>query len=171
MKRYVAVIAQLSALVVAGGVLCPALAALAAPASVAATTAAASAASSPAGMLQVTFGLLLVVGLLFAVTWSLKKMGAGKHAAAGAVKVVGGVSVGNRERILVVEVADQWIVVGVAPGAITALSTMPKQAGLDLSPPRPLAKNFSTWLKQTIEQRNAAGRTEGSIKTNSENAN
>ena len=110
---------------------------------------------SPAGMVQVTFGLLVVVGLLFAVMWSLKKMGAGKHAPAGAVKVVGGVSVGNRERILVVEVADQWIVVGVTPTTISALSTMPRQVGLDLSPSAPLAKNFSVWLKQTIDKRNA----------------
>ena len=127
----------------------------------------AAAAPSPAGMLQVTFGLLLVVGLLFTVAWSMKKMGAGKHAAAGAVKVVGGVSVGNRERILVVEVADQWIVVGVAAGSITALSTMPKQVGVELSPPLPLAKNFSAWLKQTIEQRHASA----SLKTDPENAN
>ncbi|MDP9108254.1 MAG: flagellar biosynthetic protein FliO [Pseudomonadota bacterium] len=115
----------------------------------------AAAAPSPAGMLQVTFGLLVVVGLLFAVMWSLKKMGAGKHAPAGAVKVVGGVSVGNRERILVVEVADQWIVVGVTPTTISALSTMPRQVGVDLSPTAPLAKNFSAWLKQTIDKRNA----------------
>ena len=124
-------------------------------------------APSPAGMLQVTFGLLVVVALLFAVAWSMKKMGAGKFAAAGAVKVVGGVSVGNRERILVVEVADQWIVVGIAPGSITALSTMPKQIGVELSPSLPLAKNFSAWLKQTIEQRQATAR----LNTDSTNAN
>ena len=127
---------------------------------VGAVVAPAPAAPSSAGMLQVTFGLLVVVGLLFAVAWSMKKMGAGKYAAAGAVKVVGGVSIGNRERILVVEVADQWIVVGVTPASITALSTMQKQEGVDLTPQIPLAKNFSVWLKQTIDKRAAlANRT------------
>ncbi|MDY7575009.1 flagellar biosynthetic protein FliO [Actimicrobium sp. CCI2.3] len=116
-----------------------------------ATTAAAS--TSPGNMLQVMVGLMVVLGLLIAVAWSMKKMGAGKHAAAGALKIVGGVSVGNRERILVVEVADQWIVVGVTPTSISALSTMPKQEGIELSPVAPLAKNFSDWLKQTIDKR------------------
>ncbi len=112
-----------------------------------------AAATSPGNMLQVMVGLMVVLGLLIAVAWSMKKMGAGKHAAAGALKIVGGVSVGNRERILVVEVADQWIVVGVTPTSISALSTMPKQEGVELSAVAPLAKNFSDWLKQTIDKR------------------
>ncbi|MGH8809782.1 MAG: FliO/MopB family protein, partial [Noviherbaspirillum sp.] len=73
--------------------------------------------------------------------------------AASTVKVIGGVNVGSRERILVVEVAEQWIVVGVAPGRVNTLSTLPRQ---EIAAPdsAPAAKNFSTWLKQTIEQRN-----------------
>ena len=129
--------------------------AVTAPATVAAT-AAAPASTSPGSMLQVMVGLMLVLGLLIAVAWSMKKMGAGKHAAAGALKIVGGVSVGNRERILVVEVADQWIIVGVTPTSINALSTMPKQEGVELSAVAPLAKNFSDWLKQTIDKRKTA---------------
>ncbi|GAA4015089.1 hypothetical protein GCM10022212_07220 [Actimicrobium antarcticum] len=106
-------------------------------------------------MLQVMVGLLLVLGLLIGITWFMKKMGAGKQTVGGALKIVGGISVGNRERILVVEVADQWIVVGITPTTISALSTMPRQAGVELSPIAPLAKNFSDWLKQTIEKRSA----------------
>ena len=113
-----------------------------------------TAAPSPGGMLQVMVGLLLVLGVLVAVAWSMKKMGAGKHAgAAGAIKIVGGIGVGNRERILVVEVADQWIVVGVTATAISALSTMPKQSGYDASGILP--QNFAGWLKQTIDKRSA----------------
>jgi flagellar protein FliO/FliZ len=70
-----------------------------------------------------------------------------------AAKIVGGVSVGNRERVVVVEVADLWIVVGVAPGRVNALATMPRQktaAGDDA----PAANNFSSWMKQIIEKRN-----------------
>ena len=74
---------------------------------------------------------------------------------ANVARVVGGVNVGNRERVLVVEVADQWIVVGVAPGRVNALSTMPKQDNAPTSQPLPEQKNFATWLKQTIDKRNA----------------
>ncbi|MGI4937782.1 MAG: flagellar biosynthetic protein FliO, partial [Janthinobacterium lividum] len=67
-------------------------------------------------------------------------------------------------------VADQWIVVGVAAGSVTSLATMPRQvptgrnaalgadglpvSGTDSTPGASTA-NFSSWLKQKIDQRNA----------------
>jgi flagellar protein FliO/FliZ len=100
------------------------------------------------------FGLMLVLGLIVCVSWMLKRTGLAPtmHASAAA-KVVGAVSVGNRERIVVVEVADQWIVVGVSPGRVNALTTMPKQESAP-GGAVPVTKNFSSWMKQTIEKRN-----------------
>jgi flagellar protein FliO/FliZ len=115
---------------------------------------AASASASAGSMLQVLFGLVAVLGLLAAGAWTLRRFNGSRTATGAAVKIIGGVSVGNRERILVVEVADQWIVVGVAPGRINTLSTMPRQESAAL-PEAPLpGKNFSAWLKQTIDKRN-----------------
>ena len=119
-------------------------------------TAAPAAPSSPAGMLQVMIGLMLVLGVLVVLAWGMKKISGGKQVGSGAIHIVGGINVGNRERILVVEVANEWIVVGVTATSITALSTMPKQEGVSLSPAMPIAKNFSTWLQQTIDKRNSA---------------
>lgn len=127
---------------------------------------AAAPAAAPAGpsagssSLTMLFGLLLVLGLIVCIAWLLKRSGLtpAMHASAAA-KVVGGVNVGNRERVVVVEIADQWIVVGVAPGRVNALATMPKQESpATLTPPGSAspAKNFSTWMKQTIEKRNAS---------------
>ena len=41
-------------------------------------------------------------------------------------EVIGGSAVGQRERVVLVEVADTWLVIGVAPGHVTALHSMPK---------------------------------------------
>ncbi len=114
--------------------------------------------NAPSGMImQALFGLLVVLGLMAGAAWLLKRFNPIKAGQAGQVRIVGGVSVGGRERVVVVEVADQWIVVGVAPGSVNALSTMPRQelpatgagSGSDHG------RNFSSWLKQSIEQRNA----------------
>jgi flagellar protein FliO/FliZ len=128
----------------------------AAPAVVApATPAPATAApSSAGGLLQVVFGLLVVLGLLAAALWFLKRMGGGRFAPGSVVKIIGGVSVGNRERVMVVEVADQWIVIGVAPGRVSTLASMPRQDA-PAAQAAAGAPNFSAWLKQTIEKRNA----------------
>lgn len=105
-------------------------------------------------LFQALLGLVVVLGILAALAWGIKRTGLAKNTAPSTVKVIGGVSIGNRERILVVEVADQWIVVGVAPGRVNTLSTMPRQIQ-DMNPEQESAgKNFATWLKQTIEKRN-----------------
>jgi len=127
--------------------------AAAAQAPVAAT--ATSAPSSAGSLLQVIFGLLVVLGLLAGALWVLKRVGGGRLAGGSVVKIVGGVSVGNRERVMVIEVADQWIVIGVAPGQVSKLADMPRQEQQQGSAAIPGAPNFSAWLKQTIEKRNA----------------
>ncbi|CAN5235652.1 N/A [soil metagenome] len=114
--------------------------------------------SSAGSLFQVLFGLVVVLALMAAAAWMLKRFGMAKNNIGTSVKIVGGISVGSRERILVVEVADQWIVVGVTPGRISTLSNMPKQElpATQLQAPGaiPDAKNFPSWLKQTIERRN-----------------
>ena len=134
--------------------------------------AAAAAAKAPPGpassLVQVVFGLLLVLGLMVGTVWLMKRMGMAKAGGTQIAKVVGGVSVGNRERVMVVEVGDQWIVVGVAPGRVTPLSTMPRQDVPDLPDLPPLARNFSDWLKQTMDKRNStAGTLPGNTGINS----
>ncbi|NMM28526.1 MAG: flagellar biosynthetic protein FliO [Glaciimonas sp.] len=104
---------------------------------------------------QALLGLLAVLGLMAAAAWLLKRFGGRQFTGNAAVKIVGGVSVGTRERILVVEAGGQWIVVGVTPGRINALATMPRQEMPFDPKSQPITKNFSEWLKQTIEKRNA----------------
>ena len=114
-----------------------------------------SAPSSAGSLLQVIFGLIVVLGLLAGALWILKRVGGGRLAGGQVVKIVGGVSVGNRERVMVVEVADQWIVIGVAPGQVSKLADMPRREQQQGAAALPGAPNFSAWLKQTIEKRNA----------------
>ena len=114
----------------------------------------AAAPASAGSMLQVALGLIIVLGLMAGAAWVLKRMGMAGAAGSSVAKVVGGVNVGNRERVIVVEVADQWIVVGVAPGRVNALTTIPRQESPAAPGNTADAKNFSAWLKQTIDKRN-----------------
>ena len=83
--------------------------------------------SSSGGIFQILFVLILVLGLMVGAAWILKRFNSSGISSPGGIKIIGGVTVGNRERIMVVEVADQWIIVGVTSTNITSLSTMPKQ--------------------------------------------
>jgi flagellar protein FliO/FliZ len=111
--------------------------------------------SSAGGLMQVLFGLVVVLALLAGCAWLLRRVSSSRSLGGANIKIIGGVSVGTRERVIVVEVADQWIVVGVAPGRINALSTMPKQQADAPHIDTPLPRNFSNWLAHTLEKRNA----------------
>jgi flagellar protein FliO/FliZ len=124
------------------------------------------AAATPAGagpaagsLIQTIFALCVVLGLLALLAWFMKRYGPRAQAGSAHVKLVGALNLGGRERIMVVEVGDQWIVVGASPGRVNALATMPRQAEADAGatphPHQPPASSFSEWLKQTIDKRNA----------------
>lgn len=105
-------------------------------------------------LLQVVLGLGVVIALLVGALWLLKRLSAPRGAAAGILRVVAGAAVGPRERIVLVEVGDTWLVVGVAPGQVNALHQLPRQ-GLAADAAAPAGKDFGAWLKQMMERKNA----------------
>ena len=111
-------------------------------------------------LLQTIAALCLVLGLLAALAWGLKRYGPRPVGGAAALRVAGVLSLGGRERIVVVELEQQWIVVGVAPGHVNTLATLPRPDGVSsatlVAGSAPPARTFSDWLKQMIAQRNAS---------------
>ncbi|PWB55335.1 MAG: flagellar biosynthetic protein FliO [Nitrosomonadales bacterium] len=109
------------------------------------------------GVLQVLLGLAIVLGAVAATAWLLKRFAPGQVSAGGGIRLIGGIAVGPKERVVVVEVGETWLVVGVAPGQVTALHNMPRIASLPGN--NALAggdQRFSAWLKDVMSRRNAA---------------
>jgi flagellar protein FliO/FliZ len=113
------------------------------------------AAVAGAGLVQTIFALLVVLAALAALAWFLKRFGPGQASGQGNLHIVGALSLGGRERIVVVEVGEQWIVVGASPGRINALATLPRQEGVAPIGATP-AQPFADWLKKTLDKRNAS---------------
>jgi flagellar protein FliO/FliZ len=76
-------------------------------------------------VLQTLVGLAVVIGFVFGCAWLARKFGLQGGNRSGLVKVVGGASLGNKERVAVVEVGDTWLVLGAGPGNVRLLHTMP----------------------------------------------
>jgi flagellar protein FliO/FliZ len=77
--------------------------------------------------LQMVFGLLLVLGLLLGTLWLLKRISQPRGHVAGLLRVVAGVAVGSRERVVILELGNSWLVLGVAPGQVSTLAEIPRQ--------------------------------------------
>lgn len=78
-------------------------------------------------VLTVLLSLALILGGFVAVAWFARRYLPGMGAQ-GAVKVVGSTAVGARERVVVVEVEDTWLLLGVGGGNVRLLHTLPKPA-------------------------------------------
>ncbi len=114
-------------------------------------------AMSSGSILQVIFSLLLVLAAVVLVAWILKRINLPQHAAGNLLKVQATVAVGQRERIVLVEINDTWLVVGVAPGQVRTLHSMPKAELPETQMSMATRTNgkFQDWLKQMMEKRNA----------------
>ena len=87
--------------------------------------------------------------------WLARKISGGKVFGQGGMKIIGGVALGPRERLVLVEVGDTWLVIGLVPGQIRTLHQLPKGNDPDLSDVTNNSADapFKQWLK-SISERN-----------------
>lgn len=100
-------------------------------------------------LLQTTLGLVLVLGLIAAAAWLAKRFVPGQARGARPLNVVASQAVGQRERVVVVEIGEQWLVLGVAPGNVRALATLPR-GETPPAPAVPVAQSFAASLSRAL---------------------
>lgn len=105
------------------------------------------------GLGQVLLGLMVVIAVLLASLHLLKRLQSPRGKGAAGLKVVAATAVGPRERVVVVEVGETWLVLGVAPGQVNTLHTLPRQVLPEGSPAPEPAKEFAGWLKKALERK------------------
>ncbi|ABI85591.1 flagellar biosynthetic protein FliO [Burkholderia ambifaria AMMD] len=83
-------------------------------------------------VLQTLVGLAVVIGLVFGCAWLARRFGFQPARRGGPLKVVSSVGLGAKESATIVEIGDTWLVLGVAPGNVRLLHTLP--AGSAVAP-------------------------------------
>lgn len=81
--------------------------------------------SAASSLLPMLLSLVLILAGFIGVAWLVRRYlpGVGKQ---GVVKVVGATMVGPRERVVVVEVDDTWLLLGVGAGQVRLLDKRAK---------------------------------------------
>jgi flagellar protein FliO/FliZ len=102
--------------------------------------------------LQMLLGLGAVLALLLGALWLLKRISQPRGPVAGLMRVVAGVAVGPRERVVILELGNSWLVLGVAPGQVSTLAEIPRQE-LPAGAQVPASGEFPAWLKHIVEAR------------------
>ena len=108
-------------------------------------------------LLQTTLGLLAVLAMIAAAAWAVKRFGNFRTSVQGQMKIVGGVSLGTRERVVLLQVGEQQLVLGVAPGQIRTLHVLAEPLSASdaestlQSTPGPIEGSFAERLKSAIK--------------------
>ena len=105
--------------------------------------------------LKIIVGLAVVLVFMAFIAWALRRLVPLGYSQKSVVKIIGGVSVGSRERVIVIEVANRWIVVGVSPGSVNAIANI--EAGTIDSNENPSLGSFKShafvnWLNKSLDK-------------------
>ena len=111
---------------------------------------------SSGSLVQIIFSLLLVLAAIVLVAWLLKRMNMAQQGSGNLLKVLGTTSIGQRERIVLVEIKDTWLVVGVGSGQIRTLHTLDRPEDIaqqsDAHSPPAEKNKFAAILGNTLGQ-------------------
>ncbi len=72
-------------------------------------------------LLNVTLGLLLIIGLIFGLSWFVKRFSQGTFAGNTHLKIIATMPLGTRERIALIDAGGQQLLLGITPTQINTL--------------------------------------------------
>ena len=110
-------------------------------------------------LIQTTLGLLVVLLVIGAAAWAFKRFGNIQVGAQGRMKVIGGISLGTRERAVLLQVGEQQLVVGVSPGRVQTLYVL--ETPVPVEEEATGANSFSSRLQSAILQRKMGATDKG----------
>lgn len=102
---------------------------------------------------KIGFALLGVIALILLCAWLLRRFGGTSLRLGAHLRVVGSSALGQRERLVLVEMAGTWLLLGVTAGQISKLHEMPAPAAqMDETMPEPRREqdSFASRLAQAL---------------------
>ena len=108
---------------------------------------AAPGASGATGIWEVALGLALVIVLIFAVAWAMRRMVPGAGGGSSVLKILAALPVGPRERLLLVDAAGRQLLLGVTAQQITALHSFDVPVNM---PATAVSGEFATRLREML---------------------
>ncbi|MEZ5542618.1 MAG: flagellar biosynthetic protein FliO [Pseudomonadota bacterium] len=78
-------------------------------------------------MLQFLAGLAIVLVSIAVLAWLMKRAGGLRASAHGTLRVIDGIALSARERIVLVQVGETQVLLGVAPGRVSRVHVLDQQ--------------------------------------------
>ena len=103
-------------------------------------------------LLKLTGGLLLIVALIFLLAWLMKKFNLNQQSQSGRLmRIIAGLSIGTRDRIVLLQIGEEQILLGLTPGRIEKLHTLAQP--LEVSGEQPASASFASKINRLMGER------------------
>ena len=104
---------------------------------------------SVSSLAQLTLSLVAIVGLIFAISWVLKRLKvSAPRGGRGQIAVLDELTLG-RERVVLLRVGDSQVLIGMGTGGMVALTPLSTPIVLKESPPAPV---FADRLREFMKR-------------------
>lgn len=104
-----------------------------------------------ADYLQMILGLGVVIALIVGMAWFMRRMGNLQASVEGPFKILGGLSMGQRERIVLVQVGETQILLGVSPGRINKLHVLEQPLTISKGANQKISTSFAERLSAVLK--------------------
>jgi flagellar protein FliO/FliZ len=110
-------------------------------------------------LLQLILGLVVVIVCIVALAWVAKRVNRLQSSTDGSLKVLGGLSMGARERVVLLQVGEQQLLIGVSPGRINALHVLDEPVSdIDkISNAGSFSEKLSAMLNDSLKNKSGQG--------------
>jgi flagellar protein FliO/FliZ len=105
-------------------------------------------------LLKLTGGLLLIVALIFLLAWLTKKFNLNQQSQSGLMRIIAGMSIGTRDRIVLLQVGDEQILLGLTPGRIEKLHTLAQP--LEVTGEQAVTGSFASKINRLMGDRESS---------------
>ena len=103
-------------------------------------------------VLQMLLGLFMVIAIIIGLSLAVKKFNMFPTGAPGAIKIISGLALSNKDRILLLQVGDEQILVSASPGQVRKVHKLRNPVVVDANPAGDEARNFAN-IFNTVKQR------------------
>ncbi|WP_018864362.1 MULTISPECIES: flagellar biosynthetic protein FliO [Thioalkalivibrio] len=109
--------------------------------------------SAAAHLTQMIGGLVIVIVAIVLLGWILRRTQGGLSRGSQAIELVAVRSVGTRERLMLVQVGGEQVLIGVAPSGMRTLHTLREPVNVEET----ATPDFSSALRRAVSGRREAG--------------
>ncbi len=99
-------------------------------------------------ILQVVVALLVTLGIVILCAYFAKKLLSGADGSRGLIKVLATRALGNRERLMLVELEGHTVLIGVTQHNISTLHTFEGQLHLEADAPNEFSNSLRAWMER-----------------------